>query len=96
MIPILYEANLSNAGILTNGICRLADCTSCVVTEERNGEFTLSLKMPMKGRYAAELTVDRIIKAAANDASRAICTAYINRMSPISSRIRTGTREPCQ
>ena len=73
MIPILYEANLSNAGILTNGICRLADCTSCVVTEERNGEFTLSLKMPVQGRYAAELKVDRIIKAAANDTSQPQC-----------------------
>ena len=73
MIPILYEANLSNTDILTNGICRLSDCTSCVVTEERNGEFTLSLKMPMKGRYASELKVDRIIKAAANDTSQPQC-----------------------
>ncbi len=73
MIPILYEARLNDTDVQTNGIGRLADCTSCVVTEERNGEFTLSLKMPVTGRYAGELKVDRIIKAAVNDTGRPQC-----------------------
>ena len=73
MIPILYDAGLLNLETKTNGICRLGDCTSCVVTEERNGEYTLTLTMPFQGRHADELQVDRIIKAVPNDTSQPQC-----------------------
>ena len=68
MIPILYESDLS--GVSTNGIGRLSDCTSCVVTEERNGEYTLTMQTPFKGKHADELKVDRIIMALPNDTSQ--------------------------
>lgn len=61
MIPRLFEKDATS---FTNyGICPLIDATDCKVTEERNGGFTLSLSYPSKGRWATELTVDRIILA---------------------------------
>lgn len=63
MIPILYDSDLSGALANNNGIGRLADCESCEVSEERNGEYTLELEIPAKGRHAEELKEDRIIKA---------------------------------
>ncbi len=49
MIPILYSGD--EIAFTSNGVGRLADCTSCTVTEERNGiyecEFTLPVTSPM-------------------------------------------------
>lgn len=73
MIPILYDADLQDLETKSNGICRLGDCTSCVITEERNGEYTLTLTMPFQGQYADELLVDRIIKALPNGTSQPQC-----------------------
>lgn len=61
MIPRLFE---KSATTFTNfGICPLIDAIECLVTEERNGEFTLSLQYPIEGQWADELKVDRIILA---------------------------------
>lgn len=73
MIPILYESTLSDATFITNGICRLSDTLSCKVTEERNGAYTLEMEYPFGGIHADELTVQRIIKAKANDISDLQC-----------------------
>lgn len=73
MKPILYESTLSDATFITNGICRLSDTISCEVTEERNGAYTLELEYPFGGIHADELTVQRIIKAKANDISDLQC-----------------------
>lgn len=61
MIPRLYSKDETS---FTNyGICPLVDAISCDVTEERNGGFTLSMTYAREGRFAKELTVDRIILA---------------------------------
>lgn len=73
MIPILYESTLSDATFQTNGICRLTDTLNCTVTEERNGEYSLELEYPFSGVHADEITVNRIIKAKANDTSDLQC-----------------------
>lgn len=64
MIPILYDAQATNLG--TNGIGRLSECTSCLVTEERNGDYTLELRYPVTGKLFPYLTVDAIIGAKPN------------------------------
>ena len=61
MIPILYDGETV--------IGFLAEAVSCVVTEERNGIFELSLSYPVTGALFPELQVDRIIKAKPNDTS---------------------------
>ena len=45
----------------------LADALSCVVTEERNGVFELSLTYPVTGGMFPELQIDRLVKAKPND-----------------------------
>lgn len=61
MIPILYE----NTEYLfeTNGLGRLSDAISCIVTEERNGAYELAMEYPENGIHASELETDRIIFA---------------------------------
>lgn len=44
MIPILFDAAATSFD--TNGIGRLPDCISCLVSEERNGAYELDLEIP--------------------------------------------------
>ena len=73
MIPILYGATEST--FTSNGIGRLSDAVSCVITEERNGIFELSMQYPMDGIHYASLEEEKLIYAqprpgAANQAFR--------------------------
>lgn len=63
MIPILYEAN--ETVFTTYGIGALSDSISCVVTEERNGQFELVMSYPITGAKYSEIQAERIIKAKA-------------------------------
>lgn len=65
MIPVLYDA--FEKDFTTNGIGLLTDAVSCIVTEERNGTYELTLIYPEKGHLAKHITRDAIIKAKAND-----------------------------
>lgn len=59
MIPILYES--TETSFSTNGICRLPDCLSCVVTEERNGIYECDFEYPVNGAYYDQIECGRII-----------------------------------
>lgn len=61
MIPRLYKK--TETTFTTYGICPLIDALSCLVTEERNGEFVLDMVYAREGRFAGEITADRIILA---------------------------------
>lgn len=61
MIPILYEN--TEYQFTTNGLGRLSDAISCIVTEERNGIYELSMDYPETGIHAADIATDRIIWA---------------------------------
>ena len=61
MTPILYEYN--ETSFTTNGIGRLSDTTSCIVTEERNGEYELAMEYPEGGQHANDIEIERIIWA---------------------------------
>lgn len=50
----------------TNGIGVLPDAESCVVTEEKNGEFELEMVYPITGKRYSELAMRRIIVAKSN------------------------------
>ena len=60
MIPILYKPDAKTK------IGWLAEASDCQCTEERNGVFELEFQYPMLGRYAAELVIDRYVKAKPN------------------------------
>lgn len=59
MIPILYEA--TETSFATNGLARLRDCISCVVTEERNGIFECDFEYPIDGAHFEDIIPGRII-----------------------------------
>lgn len=59
MIPILYEA--TETAFVSNGICRLRDCLSCVVTEERNGIYECDFDYPVDGAHFSDIIPGRII-----------------------------------
>lgn len=60
MIPILYKPDAKTK------IGWLAEASDCQCTEERNGAFELEFQYPMLGRYAADLVIDRYVKAKPN------------------------------
>lgn len=65
MIPVLYRANATNFD--TYGIGVLRDCTSCEVTEERNGAYECQFKYPIHGHLYNEIVTERLVKAKPND-----------------------------
>ena len=65
VIPILYDPLETQFD--SNGIGLLTDAISCIVEEERNGSFELTLQYPQEGRLAEHITEDAVIKAKPND-----------------------------
>lgn len=65
MIPILYQGNETH--FLNNGLGRLSDAISCIVTEERNGVFELEMTYPITGIHYADIAVNEIIYAKTED-----------------------------
>lgn len=65
MYPILYPANET---VFTNqGFGAMSDAIACEVTEERDGEFELSMTYPAKGLHLDELAEGMLLKAKPND-----------------------------
>lgn len=65
MIPVLHRADERTFN--SNGIGRLTDCVSCIVTEERNGIYELELKYPITGKLYQEMCVNGGIIGAIHD-----------------------------
>ena len=61
MIPCLYASDETK--FADNGIGKLADCQSCLVTEKRNGSFELKMEYPSDGIHAQYLEEGNIILA---------------------------------
>lgn len=59
MIPILYEKG--ETAFASNGLGRLRDCISCVVTEERNGIYECDFEYPIDGVNYDRIQLGRII-----------------------------------
>ena len=59
MIPFLYEKD--EAAFTSNGLGRLRDCISCVVTEERNGIYECDFEYPIDGVNYDRIQCGRII-----------------------------------
>lgn len=59
MIPILFEKDETQ--FTSNGICRLRDCISCTVTEERNGIYECDFEYPIDGANFEMIQCGRII-----------------------------------
>ena len=73
MIPILYEKN--ETAFTSNGLGRLTDCISCIVTEERNGRYECSFEYPINGNHFDDIQIGRVIACTHDDypAVRYLC-----------------------
>ena len=65
MIPILYDSNEIN--FTSNGLGRLRDCISCIVTEERNGIYECDFEYPIGGVNYDLIKLGRIIGVSHDD-----------------------------
>lgn len=65
MIPVLFDSN--ETSFTTNGLGRLRDCTSCVVTEERNGIYECDFDYPVTGYNYNLIQVGRIVAVSHDD-----------------------------
>lgn len=59
MIPILYESDETE--FVSNGLGRLREMISCVVTEERNGVYECDFEYPVTAEDFSEIRIGRII-----------------------------------
>lgn len=59
MIPILYDKN--EISFTNNGICRLRDCISATVVEERNGIYELDFDYPVNGANYEQIECGRVV-----------------------------------
>ena len=67
MIPILYDT--SETSFTSNGLGRLADCVSCLVTEERNGIYECEFQYPVTGKHYTEMITNGGIVSVTHDAT---------------------------
>ena len=65
MIPILYEKD--EMEFVSNGLGRLYDCISAVVTEERNGIYELNFEYPVDGARFDDIQIGRIVGVVTDD-----------------------------
>ena len=65
MIPILYDKD--ETAFISNGLGRLRDCLSCVVTEERNGIYECDFEYPITGANFDKIQIGNIIGVTHDD-----------------------------
>ena len=65
MIPILYEKD--ETAFVSNGLGRLRDCISCIVTEERNGIYECDFEYPITGANYDLIQLGRIVGVTHDD-----------------------------
>lgn len=65
MIPILYDK--TETTFTSNGLGRLAACTRCIVTEERNGVYEVEFDFPISDPKYAQIQEGQIIAVTHDD-----------------------------
>lgn len=65
MIPILYDT--TEIAFADNGLCRLRDCLTCLVTEERNGIYECDFEYPVDGANFELIQPGRIVGVTHDD-----------------------------
>ena len=61
MIPTLYEEYETQ--YISNGLGRLSDAISCVITQNKSGTYELVMEYPLDGIHVEDITNNRIIYA---------------------------------
>lgn len=90
MIPILFDAKATD--FTTNGIGRLSDTISAVVTEERNGIYELDLEYPVTGVHYSDINHSKIIAVKASQTSGIQAFRVYKISREINGRVRVSCR----
>ena len=90
MIPILYDS--TETKYTTNGLGRLPDALSCVVEEERNGLYELTMQYPVKGRHYKDIRNTRKILAIPSDGAEPQPFEIYKISKPMSGRVTVQAR----
>lgn len=85
MRPILYKS--TEKDFLTNGIGVLSDVISCIVREERNGSYELTMTYPVDGMHFADIKSRAIILAKPNNEDRPQPFRVVHITKPIDGTI---------
>ena len=70
MLPRLYETSIDKSSYAGNGLGFIKYCKKCEITEELNGEYTLSMTVHPWDNLADKIKVNRIIKAKSNSTDK--------------------------
>ena len=65
MIPIIYDK--TETSFVSNGLGRLRDCISCIVSEERNGIYECDFEYPVDGANYDLIQVGRLVGVTHDD-----------------------------
>ena len=90
MIPILFDARAT--AFDTNGIGRLSDAISCMVTEERNGKYELEMEYPITGAHYSDIANSKIVVVKASQAAGLQAFRIYKISAPISGKVTISAR----
>lgn len=93
MNPILYSSD--ETAFTSNGIGRLTECVSCLVTEERNGIFECEFEYPITGVYYSEIREGRIISVTHDDTKTRQPFRIYRRSAPMNGIVTFNARHIC-
>lgn len=85
MNPVLFSENSTT--FTNNGIGRLSDAFSCVVTEERNGMYELEMEYPLDGQHFSDIGIRSIIAVIPHDGGTMQAFRVYQISKPISGRV---------
>lgn len=85
MIPILYEK--TETSFTSNGLGRLRDCISAIVSEERNGIYELDFEYPVDGAHFDLIQIGRIVGVAHDDSGDVQPFDIVSYMKPIDGKV---------
>ncbi len=81
MIPILYDKG--ETVFISNGLGRLRDCISCIVTEERNGIYECDFEYPITGQHFNDIQIGRIVAVTHDDTGNVQPFDIVGYLKPI-------------
>lgn len=70
MVDTINLFDINETKFESNGIGSLPDASKCEITEERNGEYELTMEYPVTGKNFSEIILKRIILAKPNPYDR--------------------------
>ena len=90
MKPILFAENSTT--FTTNGIGRLSDAISCIVIEERNGQYELEMVYPIDGQHYSDIGIRKIIVAIPSDGASLQAFRIYQMSKPINGKVTINAR----